>query len=248
MIPSPLHAGRAHHVLSDLERNVFLALLTFRPVDVREQYPLMLESGIDVLLLPPGLPELSFGPGTLAIAKEQRIRHPPHKGSTAHMTTDFVVTLGDGSIVAVHCKWAADLAKIRNIQLRKLEEEYWRQRDVRLVVVTEVSMPRRLVNNLKWALSAMSSDANYRANNDIPSNWIRDVFDLNASKRFPMRGILERLALTYEVTVEQQVVWLKKAVMFGLIPVDHSTTDLHLASPWKMLNGPAAAIHLLGGA
>ncbi len=121
-------------------------------------------------------------------------------------------------------------------------------RGVRLVVVTEASLPRRLVNNLKWALSAMSSDAGYRANNDIPPGWIRAVFDLNALNRFSMRRVLEHLASAHEVTVEQQVVWLKKAVMFGLIPVDHGMTDLSLTSPWQMLKGPVPVIQLLGGA
>lgn len=245
VMPCPLNSGRVIDVLSDLERGAFLALLTFRPRDIREQYPLDLESGIDFNLYPESSPTLIRGLGTLDIAQELGIRHPPHHQKKRCMTTDFVVTLNDGSIAAIHCKWSTQLAQARNAELRKLEEEYWRSRGVRHVVVTEKSLPRRLINNLKWAMSAMSSDPAYRDNFQLPTGWLRDVFERNALQRYSMRAILESLVQRYGVSVEQQVVWLKRAVTFGLIPVDHSQTELNLVKPWKLLKKPAQIIELL---
>jgi len=232
--------------LSDLERNAFLALLTFRPRDIREQYRLELESGVDFNLHPETSSNPVWGLGTLDIARALALRHPPHNGRTRHMTTDFVVTLGDGSLVAVHCKWSTDLAKPTNVRLRTLEEEYWRSRGVRLVVLTEKEFPCRLVNNMKWALSAMTSDPVHRDNHHLPPGWIRDVVALNGRQRYTMRWVLESLVQRHGASVEQQVVWLKQAVLFGLIPIDHSTTDLNLAGPWRLLKRPRQVIQLLG--
>jgi hypothetical protein len=71
-VPSQKHT-RIHHLLSDLELMVFLALDWDRKViDIREQFPLVLDE-------------------TLFIATEAGISHPKVGKNNQVMTTDFLV-------------------------------------------------------------------------------------------------------------------------------------------------------------
>lgn len=221
IIPSPLFEQRSHHALSDLERNSFLALLTKRPSDIREQYRLALLSNDDETV-----------EGTIEIAERLGVEHPPHQSFRRHMTTDFFVEYRHRLPIAVHCKYVRELETKRNKQLRSIEREYWKQRGVRLVTMTEESVPRRYALNLYWAFSAMTSDGDQVGNKEVPMGWIEDVALLNA-QRFCMRTALEQLVDRYDAAVSQQVVWLKLAVMMGLIDVRRAVHSLDLTRPWN---------------
>lgn len=228
VIPSPLFPGtdRAHDVLSDLERCVFMALLTWRPRDIQEQFPLDLETTRRL-------------PGTLEIAELLGLKHPPYKKATSKakskgMSTDFLVTRQDRAKVAINCKYGREVDDSRNVELRLIEGEYWRLRGSEVIVVTERSMPAHLEENLLWAYSAMTSDPALLARIEIPARWMSDLVENISARRCRMKDALTELGELYGLSMAQQVVWLKLAVLFGLIEVDHSAARLNLRAYWDI--------------
>lgn len=130
--------GRVHHLLSDLEANIFY-IYEWTPeiIDIREQYALLpLEE-------------------TLSIAKYLGVRHPtdPWNGYPVVMTTDLFLT--------IHCnqhstyeprtaKYKKDLEKRRNLEKLEIERLFWKNRSLDLKVATEDSVPQPLCENVKW--------------------------------------------------------------------------------------------------
>lgn len=112
-----LKTGRIHHLLSTLEKHVFL-FLDSNPlvIDIREQFPLKLHV-------------------TRLIAAEQRIKHPGNKDEFYRMTTDFLVDLCNKQI-AISVKPLKRLNK-RTIQKFELEHSYWQKLGIEWVLLTE---------------------------------------------------------------------------------------------------------------
>lgn len=127
--------GRIHHLLSDLEHQVFCQLDWHSQVlDIREQFPIARE---DTRLLA----------GRLGIA------HPSVQGVDQVVTTDFVVDLNqDGRTVrkAISVKYAEDLDDPRTLEKLELERRYWLERDIPFCIVTEKEIPRILIENIQW--------------------------------------------------------------------------------------------------
>jgi TnsA endonuclease N terminal len=110
-------AGRVHHLLSTLEKNVFLFLDGHPDVlDIREQYPLNLNE-------------------TLAIAESHKVRHGMFKGENTIMTTDFLVDLKDKQ-VAITVKPSSKITK-RFCEKFQVEKSYWASRGVQVLLCTE---------------------------------------------------------------------------------------------------------------
>ncbi len=140
---SGLKTGRVHHLLSDLETNYFFLLDWAVSVrDIREQYPLALEE-------------------TMAIAERLGIKHPIQPGSAnpAVMTTDFVVTLTNGSEIARSIKYSADLNNKRNVEKLEIERLYWKNHGVDWGIVTELEVPKTVAQNISWFRSAFTIDS-----------------------------------------------------------------------------------------
>ena len=128
-------SGRVHHLMSDLERRVFLEH-DWRDdvVDVREQVAL----DRDV---------------TRRIAAGLGYKHPSHRGVDVVMTTDLVVTVfaaGGRKLIPIHCKYAADLLKERARQKLEVETRYWEIKGGALVVATEADYPKARAEALQW--------------------------------------------------------------------------------------------------
>jgi TnsA endonuclease N terminal len=118
-------AGRIHHLLSTLEKNVFLYLDNHPDViDIREQFPLPLRQ-------------------TLLIAEDHKVRHGQFRGETKIMTTDFLVDLKDRQ-VAISVKPFSKITK-RFLEKFQVEKTYWASKGVRLICCTE-----REIENLKF--------------------------------------------------------------------------------------------------
>ena len=136
--------GRQRNLLSDDEWVASLFTpLTPGSDDLREQFPLSLETGChelgayDVRLGKPGLP------GTLEIARQLGIRHPRVNGNGRSapwvITTDLLFTLVDESgarkLLAVACKPKAELDE-RTKKLLAIERAYWMARGVEWLLIT----------------------------------------------------------------------------------------------------------------
>lgn len=162
--------GRQRNLLSDDEFVACLfALLTPDLDDMREQFPLSLESGSHEL----GAYNIQLGspghPGTLEIARKLGHRHPRVNGNGRSapwvITTDLLLTLVDQTagrrLLAVSCKPTANLSD-RSKALLSIEREYWAARDVEWLLITpgeyDQAVELTLRNSFHWGLGEPVSD------------------------------------------------------------------------------------------
>ena len=130
--------GREHHLLSNLELDVFYTFEWASAVlDIREQFP----------LLPLEL--------TLSIAHKLGVSHPKEPGTCAPivMTSDFVITqkgLFSNEELAVCVKPSAELDSERVRQKLAIEQVYWKTRSIRWVVFTEREISEARAFNVRW--------------------------------------------------------------------------------------------------
>jgi hypothetical protein len=130
--------GRVHHLLSDLEANIFYTYeWSLSVLEIREQYPL-----------------LPFEE-TLSIAEELAIKHPCDRktGHPTVMSTDFVLTIKQGTRTVFHArqaKYSSELDKPRTLEKLEIERRYWERRNVDYGIVTERDLLMVLVHNIKW--------------------------------------------------------------------------------------------------
>lgn len=130
--------GRVHHLLSDLEANVFFTLIWSEfKIDVMEQYPL--------------LPQEE----TIAIAEEIGVRHPtdPRSRHPIVMTSDFFlkVNMNSGHNYLVRtAKYESALENARTLEKLEIERRYWVARHKEWGIYTETGIPKDLVENVKW--------------------------------------------------------------------------------------------------
>jgi hypothetical protein len=149
-----IFSNRKHELFSDLEEYYFLLTQWNDDVlDVREQFP----------LLPIEQTEL--------IAEEQNIRHPcilkkkrviPGCKSSHYvyvnenivMTTDFLITLRNGTNIARSIKSSTDLNNKRVVEKLFIEEQYWKMKGIEWKIVTDESIPRDMALNIKLLMGA----------------------------------------------------------------------------------------------
>jgi TnsA endonuclease N terminal len=140
---SGLKINRNYHLLSDLEFAYFVVLeFSEDVVDIREQYPLLPTSDLQ------------------QIAHERSIRYPKFAGTELPyvLTTDFLVTYrasnGTTQLAARTVKHSDALQPSKTLDrtLQKLEIErcFWLEQCVDWGIVTELSIPAALSENLQW--------------------------------------------------------------------------------------------------
>lgn len=137
--------GRAVHLLSDIEEDVFLKFEADDAViDIREQFPIPRSE-------------------TMAIADRLGFRHPKAHGVFTVMTTDMLVDFRGGRRLAVSVKSGTDLDHARTLEKLEIEREYWTAKGVEWVLMLEsaVSKAERLNNQevAEWASLEYLDDA-----------------------------------------------------------------------------------------
>lgn len=157
--------GRLHHLLSDHE----LLIMGFSAMvpgltDIREQFPLELETHTQELATYRSEALNKLAPGTLELAKQLGIRHPKLGLRTDMawwvMTTDLLLTV-DGvagtKLLAVSIKYDNSLSSPRTLELLALERAYWVSQGVEWLLITPrtyaMDVGRTLVKVLPWGLS-----------------------------------------------------------------------------------------------
>lgn len=125
--------GRQHALLSNHEWKAFLACQHLRDViDIREQFPLW------------DLDE------TERIAASLGVRHPgPLSADPQVMTTDLLLTLRSGDLMAISVKSSKDLEDKRTLEKLEIERRYWVRRNVKWSIVTERDIPPAVSFNLE---------------------------------------------------------------------------------------------------
>jgi hypothetical protein len=137
--------GREHHVMSNLELDVFHVFeWSARIIDIREQFPLL---PVDE---------------TLAQAAAHGIRHPmdPRTKEPYVLTTDFLITVRNAPRDAEEAravKPASELQSPRTLEKLQIERLYWGARNVSWGIITEQDIPKNVAHNLRWLHPYMDS-------------------------------------------------------------------------------------------
>jgi hypothetical protein len=227
----PASLGRSHmmtwgsrqrNLLSDDEWVASLFTpLTPGSDDLREQFPLSLESGChelgayDVRLGTPGYP------GTLEIARQLGYRHPRVNGNGRSapwvMTTDLLFSLLEASgarkLLAVSCKPTSELDDPTR-KLLAIERAYWAARDVEWLLITpdqyDETIELTLRNSFPWGLGEPIADDAKRAATDLA----REL------EGFPLTFVLDRIdeALGQGLEYAQGAFW--QSVWSRALPLD----------------------------
>ncbi|MEW8204194.1 MAG: TnsA endonuclease N-terminal domain-containing protein [Candidatus Thiodiazotropha endolucinida] len=157
--------GRHIELLSD---NEFIAFCFSTRIiegknDLREQFPLALESYKHELSLYHAKYSIKQYPGTLEIADQLQIKHPKVYGDGLSanwvMTTDILLTLGTTNnsyvLLAISVKNERPLSK-RAKALLLIEKTYWQHRDVPWLLITprqyHLLTAETLQRTYQWAL------------------------------------------------------------------------------------------------
>ena len=170
---------RTHHLLSDLERGVCLALDgSAAVIDIREQFPLPRED-------------------TIAIAGEMGVKHPRHGGIDIVMTTDFLVdvrTGGDVRLEAIAVKPASALDDMRTIEKLEIERRYWLGRGVAWRISTEFELSFGEKMMALWC-HGMNGFEHFDAPSvgDWPERCERLIAELERGEEQPLRALFGRL-------------------------------------------------------
>ncbi|MGC3965156.1 MAG: TnsA endonuclease N-terminal domain-containing protein [Rhodocyclaceae bacterium] len=207
-------AGRVHHLLSEVEWQLFL-LLEFSPavLDIREQYPLKREQ-------------------TLSIASELGIRHPTYPGTTVAtvMTCDFLVILqehGEQVVRAFSCKREEGVDGERDVEKLEIERSYFSARDVPHHLVFDRSLPKNKIQNLNWCRGASINDeGTYEYVDAFPEHRQRLINELS---RKPAGSLAEFCANYDRMTGTETGTGLRvtRALLWrGDLVTDLNTADL----------------------
>lgn len=230
VFPNPLISpGRQHHVLSDLELKVLILLMWSGALDIREQYPLRLKDSEEEYFGHDELPK-----GTCQIADDFGIKHPSINLSTPRvMTTDFLVTHRDGSYCAIYVKYSNELESGRNKRLGQLLEiarEYWRQRNVRLIEVTECDV---CSDAIRWCVWAQDSLFDIFPQ-EIRSTFVEHIVKTDSYDCMTLR--LDHTARLTGLTRNEVRVLLKQTTFLRELSVDFRK-QIDLSKRWNIKSG-----------
>ena len=128
-----LTSDRIHHLMSSLERDLFL-ILDYDPevTDIKEQYPLDLKE-------------------TLLIAAGLGIKHPEANGWPNVMTTDFVYCRNK-VWHAIAVKPSSELDNQRVAEKLDIERRYWEKAGIDWKAMTEKTINRTRARNILWII------------------------------------------------------------------------------------------------
>jgi hypothetical protein len=224
IFPSPFYK-RSHHLLSDLELHTLWLVLSSTPRDVREQFPLEWTYGRDNFNA--GRP---YALGTVEIASELGYKHPNFsKNDPMRMTTDLLVHHRDGEWAAYHVKYEADLGDPRNTELRKIEEAYWRERQVRFEVITEAHVSRTAISSLAMA-HTFDRDSLFL----VSRPWAETL--VTSAQEHSMHDVTKILAQRFGRTPSAHGNVVKYAIATGVFHLDLTFRQLDWFDVWPAIS------------
>jgi hypothetical protein len=137
--------GRTHHLLSDVEFNLFLALEWQTDVtDIREQFPLDRDITQD-------------------IARQLSVRHPFYPGTHVPtvMTVDFLITRirdGQATIVAFNAKRTEEAEDERSLEKLEIQRETLSLLEIPHHLVFHSDIPLVNIKNIGWIRDSLVKD------------------------------------------------------------------------------------------
>lgn len=213
---------RQRELLSDLEWEVSLfSVMQPHIEDLREQFPLALESAPHELAAYDLRHVGPQYPGTESLAGLLQIKHPRVRGNGRSapwvMTTDLVLTLKqagrDRELVAIACKYDNAYQCKRTRELLELERNYWAARRVPWLLVApstyDKSVGLTLRHTFHWALCCAASQSERNA----------AIAVTEASPDRSITQIIDRLgSVVGSRTCAQRAFW--QAVWSAELPLD----------------------------
>lgn len=227
--------GRVHHLLSDVEWQLFLLLEFSRNViDIREQYPLRRDE-------------------TLSLAAQRNIRHPIYPGTKvpAVMTCDFLVTFerdGQKTLAAFSCKRSDGAEDARKVELLEIERAYFDALGIPHHLVFHSELPTNKFNNLAWCRGATINNEGIE---EYPDSFCEFSERLLADLRKPGRsGSLAEYCASFEARTGAPT-GLGLRVARALLWQGRLLTDLHqkdlAATPVAMFRvAPQPGLRVVG--
>lgn len=210
-----LKTGRTHHYLSDIEyRHHILAEFSPDVIDIRDQYA----------LLP--------WEETQEIARDLGIPHPiyPYTNTPLVMTTDLVLTLQNHKLAAISVKCVSDIEGTdrtheRTFEKLRIEQEYWKRRNVPWVLSTEKNICVERAKNLAILRTSMVSRE---------LDWVMpyfhkfvDIFQMKWSPHKNLHEILAETGKLLNLSMEVAFCLFGRAVWLRMLPVDLNTPIDH---------------------
>lgn len=158
--------GRLHHLLTDLETNIFY-LLDFdeKVIDIKEHYPLLdlMDGFIDLENI------------NLNKFKDKKT------GEQYIFSTTFVVTLKNSAeerYLAISVKNENQLYKSTTLEKLEIERRYWQSKQIDWFILTNKDIEMDMVENIKWL--RLCDESMILDNEDLIINLIKDTV-LNSS-------------------------------------------------------------------
>lgn len=198
-------AKRQHELLSNLERDFFI-LLDWEDtvVDIREQFPLNVET-------------------TISIAEEKGIKHSKDNstGIPIDMTTDFFITVEKNSerkYIARTVKPSEQLEDNRVIEKFEIEREYWERQGISWGVITEKEIPKQLANNILWVHKSY-----YLAEEDISySTLLLHLLILKKDSEESLLVVCNKFDEDYNLETGSSLSYIKHFIARKYISIDMS--------------------------
>jgi hypothetical protein len=192
--------GRIHHMMSSLERDLFL-ILDYDPevTDIQEQYPLPLYE-------------------TQLIAADLGVKHPEANDWSVVMTTDFLYCRS-GIWHAAAVKPSSELDNERVMEKLDIERCYWEKHSTDWKIQTEKTINRTRARNILWITGGRSVEEL------IPSAELRikleDVFvDLYQDEAISFHDLIDGLEQECALPSGTVIQLFKHLVRKGRINLD----------------------------
>lgn len=157
--------GRLHHLLTDLETNIFY-LLDFEDkiIDIKEHYPLL---------------DLMDGEVDLENINLNKFKNKK-TGEQYIFSTTFVVTINDTNkekYIALSVKNESQLYRGTTLEKLEVERRYWKVKGIEWSILTNRDININRVENIKWLL--LNNDSGKIENEELITNLIEDTVESN---------------------------------------------------------------------
>lgn len=196
--------GRLHHLLSDLETNVFY-LLDFEEavIDIKEHYPLLdlFDGGID-------LENINLDKFKNKKTDEQYM-----------FTTTFVVTIKKENkerYLALSVKNENQLYKSTTLEKLEVERRYWTAKGIKWSIITNKDISIEKVENIKWLLLSDNGESVKQEN--LIANLIEDT--IQAKSEIKIAALIGNISRLLNISEEIVLSEFKKLIIKGSLITD----------------------------
>lgn len=196
--------GRLHHLLSDLETNVFY-LLDFEEsvIDIKEHYPLLdlFDDEVD-------LENINLNKFKNKETNEQYM-----------FTTTFVVTIKNENkecYLALAVKNENQLYKSTTLEKLEVERRYWKSKGIKWHIITNKDISIEKVENIKWLLLSYSNESIEQE--DLIIKLIEDTIQGNTNVK--ISTLMNNISKVLNIGEELVLAVFKKLIIERILNTD----------------------------